>query len=156
MKNLTFSRKGLTKIQIEFLTNIEAMFFKNENIDFEMLKKGIRSLKNYTSEQRVEMLEAWNYWEFIPKPLIRSSYKTEVVLDSLLLDGGLFWLRNGKKDKLVKPSTKLKRILGTTGLIYTLHPDNFYFEIITEVSGKKALYIKYQSIIGSRFIAYVK
>ncbi len=149
MKHLTFSTKGLNKIQVEFLIAIEKAFFKGENIDRGMLETGMKSI-NYTPEIASEILDAWEYWNFMPKPLIRSSYKTKVGLDTLLLDGGLFWLKNSKKDK-VKPSAKLKRLLESADLMYNLSPSEFYFEII-----KGALYIKYQHIIGSRFIAYVK
>ncbi len=149
MKHLTFSTKSLTKLQIEFLTAIEKAFFKKENIDRGMLETGMKSI-DYTPERASEILEVWEYWNFMPKPLIRSSYKTKVNLDTLLLDGGLFWLKDGKKDK-VKPSAKLKRLLKSADLMYQLSPSEFYFEII-----KGALYIKYQHIIGSRFIAYVK
>lgn len=157
MNYLTFSNEGLTKNQIKFLDIVEDFFFKGKEIDLNLLDKALKKFGEYNSEIGAEIGEAWEYWTFLPKPLVRKSYKNPLVLDNFLKKpvkkNKGYWLKNAKTDRvIIKPS--LKRILEKSGIIYELNPDNYYFEI----SGDKgnALYIKYQYIIGSRFIAFVK
>lgn len=69
-------------------------------------------------------------------------------IDELLVDGGNFWFRNN--DSRVKPTDKLINLLSDRGLVYSLEPRNYYFEVINNY-----LFIKYQHIIGSRRICLI-
>ena len=66
--------------------------------------------------------------------------------------GGAYWInRPGRSTMYGTPTNELTNAVNELGLIYKLTPDNFYFQVNND-----RLYIKYQSIIGSRKVANLK
>jgi len=59
-----------------------------------------------------------------------------------------FWIMSSMNKERYKPTGLLRAALKDMSLIHDLNPRNFYFEIINGY-----LFIKYQTIIGSRRIA---
>lgn len=81
----------------------------------------------------------------------RTPFNLESLFTTEVNKYGSYWLRgNGDNDHYYL-SDKLIKLLEPRGLIYELSPDNYYFEII-----QNRLYIKYQHIIGSRKVCYLK
>lgn len=143
----TFSKKGLNKLQVDFLTNIEKEYFKGAEINRDLLYKHAVNYKG--TEKAKQLIEAFDYWTFLPRPIIRESYKRPVKLSELLTPNRTGFYLYGHDDR-VTPTEKTKELL-KNGLIYDIKPENYYFELTGD-----ALYIKYQHIIGSRFIAFIK
>jgi len=144
-KNPTFTKKGLSNIQIKFLILVEHSFFNGEKMGLETFENCLKQLKKYNSSQNAtEILEAWEYWNFSKRPILRETYKTPIALTELF--------KKGKEFSFGDPTEKLKRIFEKEFFLgKELKSCNFYFEIY-----KDQLYIKYQNIIGSRCIAIIK
>lgn len=149
-KPLTYSPEGLTKLQVNFLNKIEKAFFEGADINRDLMYK--EAIKHKGTPEAKEIIEAFDYWLFLLKPLNRQSLIKPVKLTTYLkeTENG-FWLRDTKNHKTtrVEPTHELTTML-KDHLIYELSPKNYYFEII-----EGRLFIKYQHIIGSRYIANI-
>lgn len=158
----TYNAKGLTEVQIKFLDECEKLFLKNRPIDNQMLKDVFEATGlGKESEDRAACFEAWKYWVDLYKPYDRSSLIHPVRLDDIfnsigkVQKPGMFYVSYKNSDGehksfYAKINVKYFEKLGDIVLIYDLTPNNFYFEVVNDI-----LYLKYQSIIGSRCIAIV-
>lgn len=155
-KPLTFNPEGLSELAINILKELDKIYFSGGDIystDTLLTAAAIHGvLKGKFTD---DLLEAWNYYKVINRPLIRESYIQSVNLSELLTEnkdinpGGCFHIWT-VLNKSYKPTEKLINILSDGGLIYPLSPQHYYFDIIND-----CLYIKYQTIIGSRMIAFI-
>jgi hypothetical protein len=62
-----------------------------------------------------------------------------------------FWVRGLPEGEYAIPTEKLTELVSKTRAIYQLNPRHYYFEIV-----KGRVWLKYQHIIGSRFICTIK
>jgi hypothetical protein len=144
MKNLTFSSKGLTKAQITFLKAVEKLYFEGVAISRDsMMLPAFNScgfLKG--SAQAKECLEAWSYWEFLPRPQYRETYFKPIALSELfnVNSKGYTILDNNWN------SLSHEYVGKDLGMI----DNDVYFKLIED-----RLYCQYNRILGSRFVGYI-
>lgn len=147
MKHYTFSPEGLRPAAIKFLEGIEEDFLKG--ISIQRTTHLYNKASEYRLSDRKDIIEAYEYWEFIPKPIMFFTAKEPVLLSELLLESpsGKYLInnKNYKSGKFIKTDKfSLIEINMLEGL-------TTYYELINNHS----LYIKYDQILGSRYIANV-
>ncbi len=153
----TFNAKGLTDVQINFLSECEKLFFDNKPIDLDMLKEAFKNA-GYTkgTPEAKECLDAWHYWESMPLAYDRQSMLNPINLTDILTPcdkttKGAFYVskRDGKGFYALPNMDYFNGEHLTLSLIYSFNTDNFYFTL----NEYGYLWLNYQQIIGSRFIA---
>lgn len=146
----TFVTTGLTDYQIKFLGECEKLFFKGVDIDLNFLETVLDKIKFVKgSPEANSILEAWDYWKDLLRPKFRNSYKKPIKLSKLFskVDKGLKLYYNVNQFVRITP----KNLLSEFQLSSTLDLP-YYYEII---QGNK-LYLRYETIIGSTFIAFIE
>jgi len=143
-KYLTFNTKGLKKYEIDFLADIEKRWLKGEAINRDLMYKV--AVKHKGTPKAKGILEAFKYWEFMPKPIIRESAVKPVKLSELLMLGGSYHLTDTKTHESWKVSENT--IISELNLMLLDLP--YYYQI---TNGN--LWLKYETIIGQRFIARI-
>lgn len=157
----TFNTKGLTRFQIAFLNMCEERWLSGEDDTLNSATMAYKILikveDKLESKQYEELREAWHFWEFLDRPVVRQSVNEPLEISEFLSeskDGFYVNTMTGNEEFGVvgksSPTDKLSEILPEY-LIYPLLPKHYFFEIIGD-----RLYIKYQSIIGGRFISIIK
>ena len=159
-KNYTFSAEGLTPEQVKFLKEVERLWFAGEKMNTDALLKAHNAAGFKKGDEYAKgSLEAWEYWNALYRPVMKTSYIKNERAEGLLKSSekGAFYVnvfRAADKFKNIGKVDMTKRLENAiengTQLIYELKPSNFYFEIVGN-----HLYLKYQSILGSRFIAVI-
>ncbi len=144
-KYLTFNPEGLTPYCIEFLASIEKRWLNNEVINRDVMYK--EAVKHKGTPQAKEIIEAFEYWEFVPKPIFRNSLVTPILLNEFFTIGGTAYLWDTKKNNSWKVTESAKVLEVKKHLIGNL---TTYYEITND-----CLYIKYDQIIGGRYIANI-
>jgi hypothetical protein len=153
----TFSTKGLSDNEVKFLAEVERLFLEGAKVSFDDLMITAFEAAGFQkgTPEAKECLHAWEYWQFLRHPLDRSSLITPVKLSRIFgvaEPNNSFWVRVGDGCSVyATPKLDYLEPLLNNSLVYDFTPRNFYFEIING-----ALYLKYQSIIGSRYIADVE
>lgn len=155
----TFVTKGLTDNEVKFLAEVERLFLEGARIDTDLLKTAFENAGFIKGgPEAKECLHAWDYWQFLRKPLDRQSLLQPVKLSHILTvagenDRNSFYCRADEpiRSAQVLPNMDYLTPLLNNSLMYNFEPRNFYFKIVND-----ALYLEYQSIIGSRYIAEVE
>lgn len=145
-KHLTFLTEGLTQSEIKFLEEVEKLYFTGAKIDIELFKNAFtNSGIKKGSKQAEKCSHAWDYWTFLKRPAYRESYKTPVKLSSL------FEVSEHGRTTLYNPEHKKVKGTYTGKDLNLLNHLSIYFEITRE----NDLYLQYDQIIGSRFVAII-
>ncbi len=157
---LTFSPKGLNKKEVEFLKAIEKDYFAGADINMDMLKSGLAAIKfKQGSKDANGILEAWSYWQSIPRPINRQSYKHPVKLSSLITmaqqDRGAYISVRDEEGNIASGYCKL---IGADSEQAAIKKLGMFqgFGLFFEVAVGENFYAKYNTIIGSRYIAKVE
>jgi hypothetical protein len=183
--NVTFNEKGLSQAQIRFLGIVERRYFDfpSSGLAFnliELLKGSFAEMQSryisplgewYDKVTREEfsekygniLMEAWDYWKFLPKPFYKMSYVEPLALSTMVA----MYNEDYKAAKTGVSINVLHFSLGggNARAVKMLNPT---FQVVAEMHGivddeqiylelydNNRLYAKYNKIIGSRFIAYV-
>ena len=162
----TFLTNGLTEEQIKFLAFLEKRFFEGK--EFNSNNK-LTTIGKYLVEEgnsnvgATELLEASQYWEFIPKPIMRESSKSPIKLSELLKKYdessklGLYLSShryyNDKHFEIKNESIEDIR----KNMFNICNDENIYLSLCCENEETKEanLYLNYNKIIGSRFVACI-
>jgi hypothetical protein len=159
----TFSEEGLSAIEKKFLIACETLYFAEKKISREEIflpALDMCGVKIGTSEVE-KCFEAWKYWESLNKPIDRQSLKEPRKLMDIFvsvwatkLKPEYFWIKFTDDTPSMYAIIKkeyFEALHKRLGLIYSLNANNFYFEVVNNM-----LYIKYQTIIGSRCICQIQ
>jgi hypothetical protein len=157
----------MTRGDYEFLMEVEKLYLAGGSPEIDMAKQARKNIG--LPEQWTESeISSWHYWLSLTKPLIRESYTEPVALSEMLVPVEVpaktastsylrgFYMNHGEElswpeKHRCEPTARLKELLNSAGLIYDLKSQHYYFEATAG-----CLYIKYQSIIGSRLICFLK
>lgn len=166
LKYYTFSIEGLNPNQIAFLAACETMFFTTSNIE-EWADKDIwqEALIQSQSEKGEDIYEAWQYWKSTPRALYKDSVRNPILLNELFelsetQKGKLYTHISTHRSSEVFKDLKYGKYIGkialeilnvSGGKLGAMSGDNIYFEIC-----ENRLYLGYQQILGTRYIADVK
>lgn len=149
----TFSTEGLDKQQIKLLAELERRFFEGATICTDLILEAAEATGTPKGEK---LLQAWEYWSSGPHVWDRQSLKNPVPLSSLFAKSkkgapGAFYISftGGLKGYYVTPKMEyFKQLVNPDAIIYPFEPQHFYFQAYDD-----RLYLKYNSIIGSRYVA---
>ena len=141
----SFSINGLTKVAVRFLDQVDDLWFDGHQGGISLLEDAMDRLDwdVVPREHSQTISEAWDYWNFLKRPYIRESLRSPVPLSSLVnvMESGS-WFRG--RDNNYVLNSDIKEILN---LMIT---NDYYFELIED-----RFYLKFNSILGGRFIARV-
>lgn len=158
-QHYTFQTKGLTDYQISYLETCEQRWFAGENDT--MITSATAWGFNKEDGKGREIIEAWEYWNFGNKPLIRESYKTaipyaELISTEITDPKQSYYVSTTRAYKQfenlmhAQPTEKFLQAYNT-GIYGPISPNDYHLQIVND-----ALYIKYDKIIGGRLIAFIQ
>lgn len=154
---LTYSTKGVKAPQINLLKQLQRQWEQGETINTNFLLKALDVCGfEKGCNEMAENLEIWGYWVSMPKPIFKSGLNFNkyftIAENKTEFTFYVNTLQANEEFKHIQYITPSKTFFDDCKLelIYKFKPQNFYFEIIGG-----CLWLKYNSIIGSRFIGEI-
>ena len=138
----TYNGTGLNNNQILLLDELDRMWFEGEDIKLNTIKKAMETTGVPKGQ---DIMDAWDFWRTLRRPYFRSSLIEPIQLSDLVEvnENGMWFRGNETKYSLKDNLADRMGMLKINGGWYLEMHDN-------------RLYIKYNTIIGSRYIANVK
>lgn len=139
----TFLEKGLKEDEIKLLTELENRWFNGEDVNHKTVLDIILAEKF-----EGDLFDAWKYWDGIKKPINRDSLRNPVSISEYLTGekGCRQYYVRGTEFSHSTITEKTHSII-----VNSMISDDVYFELIDD-----RLYVKYNQILGSIFIAKLK